>query len=355
MGKRDETNWLEEYLPIPWGGLQVFLWSLVFLLEGSVLLEIISMYPEFPFEEHLVINMITVPALCHFVYRCCQIFWFLVTSATIDKPQNFPWMRKYLRNNASGAPLQFTARVNQEVYFYLDRSALKGGRVLREGGTHLHTERTTPIEFNIRCGGWFFRRQSRPNVYWSVKIDFGDAFKHRNARATYFLRYKNEEVVLFETLYEALDHLVIHGGTPPTVTSRAQRLEMQSKLTTIKQFMAEVTRLSDKHDHSSAWVDKEFQVVFQIYRQVIHHLKQNPRVAENLTANLLIRAILDQIIELCEETKVDSSCTYVQMPATTIDEMKRVCKEEVIKLTEVYNKKNPKSQPSPPAQTARTA
>lgn len=347
MSTRVETNWLEEHLPIPWGGLQVFLWSLVFLLEGSLMMATLTMYPEFPFKEHVLVCIVLTVAFVHMAYRCVQIIWFVVSSRINEKPKNFAWMRKYLRNNLSGVPLDFRANVNQQICMTCDKST----RYLRQEGVRLRTERVVDTTFSIRCGGWFFRKEPQSRVYYSVDMDFRAVFKIRNSVGDYFLRYENGEVLKFTDFYQALDHLVTHAGEYPSVVLHRHTHDMQEQLTKIESLIAQVTELYCKHDHSSRWVDMEFNVIFQIYRQIIHHLKQNHRVAENLTANSLIRAILSQIIELCEEIDIDSSCTYVQIPQTA---MKRVSEEEVRRLTEIYNKKNPKSPASPPAQTERT-
>ena len=337
-----DKNWLEEYLPIPYGGLRVFLWTLVFLLEGIVFLEFVKL-DDFPGAEHPVVWLTVSFAMMGFVLECLAAIWFILC-VLVDEGTHFLWIRKYLRNNVFSPRLQFHCSKSGDIKVSIEMEL--GSITLRENDGVHRGNGDRALQFSVRFGGWFGRRRlivETVGDHPHATIDFRNQLKRRHFSRSMRVCFSDETVLKFQLFDDMVDYLLTETTHPSVVlwmgrTAINEKKEIEQTLTAAQEL---ASSLFERLSHMKAMIGKS-----------VHH---NPRLAEHRAASTLLQTLLDGFIRECHISLLQLRIEPKAMNKTTGEiedsiagaiELKTKL-EEALAEAEVHNTKQKKELATP--------
>lgn len=273
-------DWVENLRPIRYGGLRVFLWTVVFFLEMFIALECLKV-ENFPWDEQPAVIILVGLALLHGAFRCSQMVAFMICLLT-ENDENFKWMWKYIRHNVYSPTLTFSCNTTGKI-------ELRWGSynaVLRAGASD--KDNTRSIRFSLRLGGWFFRRQMVSPVDGAVGafIDMRNLLRKSWRYPPVKIHFLDDSVIVFPSFTEAVDYLLDGyrnpSGTIEDLTDQVKKLGV----------------LESSHNLviSLMYLQHEMLLVIQ------NSLRENPRLAEHRTANPLMEELLEKLAVCFDES-----------------------------------------------------
>jgi hypothetical protein len=330
---RGNENWLEEYLPLKWGGLRVFLCGLVYLLGLSLSFIYCSLdyNDRLSEEEPGIIAVLITSALLWTGITIISVINFMMEATEPGHFTRFPWayLQKYWRNNVISPKIVFssvndgTIRVNtnKDGYFLIRKSqeTYKGNYGSREEF----------IQFTIRCGGWFWRRNTKG---WcnGRYVDFSDAIKSRSCHAIYCFRYASSPMRFeFGDFDELMDFWHSNVSNSPK-NSLKKYGELTIKVTELE---AELEKFRELIREKDMHISEFGRYMLEIYQVIAISIAESSRLAINRESSNLLRKLLAMGMDMRDPLRHEFEHDPLKVDPRTNASLK-----EIFKLCEHYLK-----------------